>query len=466
MPRRHPRDCRRRGVTGEVKLPGLVASAGLAVGPLVAYRPPGASEEAVVPAGAIVVAIEMTPSQLVALAGHRPAGLCLARSATTAHVAMLARARGIPCLVSMGDSLELARSDRAILDGECGCLEVAPSPARLAEAEARQHACRRQAQEERRAARLPAFTRDGRRVKVCANIGSSAEAEMAVRAGADGIGLLRSEFIFLERTTAPDEEDQYREYQACVRAMGGKSVVVRTLDIGADKQLPYLLLPEVANPALGLRGVRLWHCLPDVLQTQLRALLRVEPLEALRIMLPMVSEVSELIDVRRRLDSAAEELGLTDRPQLGVMVEMPSAALCSASLAAESDFLSIGTNDLTQYTLAMDREDPLLASRADVLHPAVLKLIQATVDGAAGHCPIGVCGAAASDPIAVLVLVAMGVEELSVEPARVPAIKAAIRRLDAGRLAREIPLLLSLADATSVRERLSVWLVNEQAPAD
>ncbi|MGR4069034.1 phosphoenolpyruvate--protein phosphotransferase [Billgrantia sp. C5P2] len=425
---------------------------------------PGAREDAAVPEGAIVVADELTPSQFVALAERRPAGLCLARSGTTAHVAILARARGIPCLVSMGAELERARSERAVLDGERGRLEVSPSEARLAQVEAAIKTQVHQAEEERRAAHQPAFTLDGRRVEVCANVGSSAEAGLAAQAGADGIGLLRSEFLYLERASAPGEEDQHREYQASVRALGGKPVIVRTLDIGADKQLPYLPLPAVANPALGVRGVRLWQRLPELLDTQLRALLRVEPLESLRIMLPMVSEVAELVDVRRRLDSVARALGLATRPQLGVMVEVPSAALCAASLAGEADFLSIGTNDLTQYTLAMDREDPDLAARADVLHPAVLRLIKATVEGAAGRCPVGVCGAAAGDPLASLVLVALGVDELSVEPARVPAVKAAIRRLDAGRLAAEMPVLLGLADAAAVRERLSAWQAAERDP--
>jgi phosphoenolpyruvate-protein kinase (PTS system EI component) len=217
---------------------------------------PGISEEAAVPEGAIVMADELTPSQLVALAERHPAGLCLARSGTTAHVAILARARGIPCLVSMGAELEQARSDRAVLDGEHGRLEVAPTPARLAEVEAALQAYQRQAEEERRAAHLPASTRDARQVEVCANVGSSAEAEMAAQAGADGIGLLRSEFLFLERSAAPGEDDQYREYQASIRALGGKPVIVRTLDIGADKPLPYLPLAEAANPALGVRGVR------------------------------------------------------------------------------------------------------------------------------------------------------------------------------------------------------------------
>ncbi|QTP58524.1 phosphoenolpyruvate--protein phosphotransferase [Billgrantia antri] len=423
---------------------------------------PGQQDEAAVPEGAIVVADELTPSQLVALAKCRLAGLCLARSGTTAHVAILARARGIPCLVSMGAALDRARSERAVLDGERGRLEVSPSAARLAEVEASLAARRHQVEEERRAAHLPAVTLDARRVEVCANVGSPAEAEMAAQAGADGIGLLRSEFLFLERSAAPGEDDQAHEYQASMRALGGKPVIVRTLDIGADKQLPYLPLPAVANPALGVRGVRLWQRLPQLLETQLRALLRVEPLGSLRIMLPMVSEVSELVAVRRHLDSVAQELGLTVRPQLGVMVEVPSAALCAASLAEEADFLSIGTNDLTQYTLAMDREDPDLAARADVLHPAVLKLVQVTVEGAAGRCPVGVCGAAAGDPLASLVLVALGVDELSVEPARVPAVKAAVRRLDAGRLAAELPALLGLADAAAVRARLTSWQTAQQ----
>ncbi|PAU78078.1 phosphoenolpyruvate--protein phosphotransferase [Halomonas salipaludis] len=422
------------------------------------------------PEGALLVAEELTPSELVAVAARRPAGLCLAGGGTTSHVAILARARGIPCLVAMGPALLAALDDvpseAAILDAERGRLVPAPSEARVAEVAARIAARRREAEAARAAAFEPAITRDGREVEVCANIGGAEEARLAAEAGADGVGLLRSEFLFLERDSAPDEATQRGEYQAALAALGGKPVIIRTLDIGADKQLPYLRLPAVPNPALGVRGARLWASHPELLETQLRALLGVTRLDALHIMLPMVSEAGELRQVRQRLEAIASEMGLEVRPRLGAMIEVPSAALCAASLAAEADFLSIGTNDLTQYTLAMDREDPALTARADVLHPAVLWLIQATVEGAKGRCPVGVCGAAAGDDLAAPLLVALGVDELSVEPARVPAVKAALRRLDAAALAAELPELLALDDAAAVRERLTAWLARADATPD
>ncbi|WP_275286972.1 phosphoenolpyruvate--protein phosphotransferase [Halomonas elongata] len=408
-----------------------------------------------IPEGAVLVADDLSPSQFVDLVERAPAGLCLKGGGTTSHVAILARARGIPCLVAMGEALEGVTGEHAVLDAREGRLEPTPDASRLASVRdaLRHDAERREA--ERAEAFEPAITCDGREVEVAANIGDSDEARLAAESGADGVGLMRSEFLFLGRDAAPDEAEQCREYQASLTALGGKPVIIRTLDIGADKQLPYLRLPEVPNPALGVRGVRLWHDQPALLDTQLRALLGVVPLDALRIMVPMVSEVGELAWVHERLEAVAAERGIAERPRLGAMVEVPSAALCAASLADQADFLSIGTNDLTQYALAMDREDPRLAARADVLHPGVLRLIQATVQGAAGRCPVGVCGAAAGDPLAASLLVAMGVDELSVEPARVAAVKASIRRLDAASLARELPDLLAMPDATSVRRRLT-----------
>lgn len=421
------------------------------------------------PEGAVLVAEDLTPSELVAVADQHPAGLCLAGGGTTSHVAILARARSIPCLVAIGQGLleaaHEASLESVILDAENGCLALKPTPIQLAEMADRIEVRRQQAETARAAAHEPAITLDGRTVEVRANIGGAEEARLAAESGADGVGLLRSEFLFLERDSAPDEEFQRKEYQAALTALNGKPVIIRTLDIGADKQLPYLRLPTVPNPALGVRGVRLWQSQPKLLETQLRALLGVTPLKALNIMLPMVSEASELHEVRQRLESLAVELGLSERPRLGAMIEVPSAALCAASLADEADFLSIGTNDLTQYTLAMDREDPALASRADVLHPAVLRLIQATVAGAGGRCPVGVCGSAASDELAAPLLVALGVDELSVEPARIPAVKAALRRLDTTALAAKIPELLALHDAIAVRRRLGELLaLNDAAP--
>ncbi|MGP5562818.1 phosphoenolpyruvate--protein phosphotransferase [Vreelandella alkaliphila] len=414
------------------------------------------------PKGAVVVADELTPSELVAVAAQHPAGLCLTGGGTTSHVAILARARGIPCLVAMGASLidaaNSATSESVILDAENGRLALSPSATQRAEVAERIDARRYEAEQAQALAHEPAMTLDGREIEVCANIGGAEEARLAADSGADGVGLLRSEFLFLERDSAPSEATQRDEYQAAVKALDGKPVIIRTLDIGADKQLPYLRLPSVPNPALGVRGARLWASQPELLETQLRALLGVTPLETLHIMLPMVTEVGELREVRKRLETLASEMGLDTRPRLGAMIEVPSAALCARSLAVEADFLSIGTNDLTQYTLAMDREDPALTARADVLHPAVLRLIQATVDGAKGHCPVGVCGAAAGDERVALLLVALGVDELSVEPARVPAVKAALRCLNAAALADELPALLALDDATAVRQHLSAWL--------
>ncbi|GED21698.1 phosphoenolpyruvate--protein phosphotransferase [Halomonas halmophila] len=407
------------------------------------------------PEGAILLAVDLSPSQFVDLLEYAPAGLCLKGGGVTSHVAILARSRGIPCLVAMGDALDGVKGEQAVLDAQAGRLETAPDDARLATVRRKLADEAERRAVERAEATSSAVTRDGRSIEVAANIGNSDEAYLAAESGADGIGLMRSEFLFLGRDSAPDEAEQRREYQTSLAALDGKPVIIRTLDIGADKQLAYLRLPEVPNPALGVRGVRLWHDQPQLLDTQLRALLGVEPLSTLHIMLPMVSEAGEVARVRERLEAIATQLGVVERPRLGAMVEIPSAALCAASLAETADFLSIGTNDLTQYALAMDREDPHLASRADVLHPGVLRLIQATLEGAAGRCPVGVCGAAAGDPLAAALLVAMGVDELSVEPARVAAVKAEIRRLDAASLAREVPALLAMPNAESVRRRLA-----------
>ncbi|MCJ8287181.1 phosphoenolpyruvate--protein phosphotransferase [Halomonas sp.] len=409
--------------------------------------------------GAIVVAEDLTPSTFVDLCALKPAGICLAAGGTTSHVAIMARARGLPCLVAMGGGLMEATEsclDRAVvLDADNGRLELEPDQARRDQVVADIAARQARAEEERAEAHLEVVTRDNRMIEVAANIGSAEEARQASDCGADGVGLMRSEFLFLGRDAAPEEDDQRQEYQASVDALGSRPVIIRTLDIGADKQLPYLTLPAVPNPALGVRGMRLWQTQPALLDTQLRALLGVKPLRHLRIMVPMVSDASELEWVRERMEALAAEMRLTELPLLGAMIEVPSAALCSAAMAKVADFLSIGTNDLTQYGLAMDREDPQLAAQADVLHPGVLRLIQATLSGTANRCPVGVCGAAAGDDLAGPLLVAMGVSELSVEPSRIASVKARLRRLDAAVIAREIDTLLAMPDAASVRKALA-----------
>ncbi|KSD70215.1 MULTISPECIES: phosphoenolpyruvate--protein phosphotransferase [Pseudomonas aeruginosa group] len=407
-----------------------------------------------VPAGAIVVAHEFTPSDLGPLVEAGAAGLCMVEGGATSHVAILARSKGLPCLVALGPSLlGLEEGRPVVLDGEQARLELAPTPERLQQvaAEVRRRAQQRQRQQAE--AQRQALTRDGRRIEVGANVASPQEAAEAFANGADGVGLLRTEFLFLERRAAPDEEEQRCAYQEVLDAMGERKAIIRTIDVGGDKQLDYLPLPAEENPALGLRGIRLGQARPELLDQQLRALLRVEPLQRCRILLPMVSEVDELLAIRQRLGELAAQLGIARLPELGVMIEVPSAALLADQLAEHADFLSIGTNDLSQYALAMDRCHAGLADRIDALHPALLRLIDQACAGAARHGRwVGVCGALASDPLATPVLVGLGVEELSVGPGLVGEIKARVRQLDASDCRHKARSLLELGSARAVRE--------------
>ena len=406
-----------------------------------------------VPAGAIVAAHELTPSDLLQLSQQGVAGLCMAEGGATSHVAILARGKGLPCLVALGSALlDQEQGQAVVLDADGGRLELVPTTERLAEVHQAQldHQQRRALQQSQ--AHTPALTRDGVHIEVAANVASSAEAADALANGADGVGLLRTEFLFVDRHTAPDEQEQRLAYQAVLDAMGDKSVIIRTIDVGGDKQLDYLPLPVEANPVLGLRGIRLAQLRPEILDQQLRALLHTRPLSRCRILLPMVTEVDELLHIRQRLDALCIELGVSERPELGVMIEVPAAALLAEQLAEHADFLSIGTNDLSQYTLAMDRDHAGLASRVDAMHPALLRLIAQTCAGAAAHDRwVGVCGALASDPLATPVLIGLGVSELSVSPVQIGEIKDRVRHLDAAQCRRISHDLLKLSSAGAVR---------------
>ncbi|MBH3401147.1 phosphoenolpyruvate--protein phosphotransferase [Pseudomonas fluorescens] len=406
------------------------------------------------PAGAIVSAHELTPSDLLQLSAQQAAGICMAEGGATSHVAILARGKGLPCLVALGNEvLDVLQGQRVVLDAANGRLELAPSEARHAEVHQIRETQKLRRQQQQVQARQSANTTDGVTVEVAANVASSAEAQVAFDNGADGVGLLRTEFLFVDRRTAPDEQEQRQAYQAVLDAMGDKSVIIRTIDVGGDKQLDYLPLPVEANPVLGLRGIRMAQVRPELLDQQLRALLQVTPLARCRILLPMVSEVDELLQIRQRLDELCAELELTQRPELGVMIEVPAAALMAEQLAEHADFLSIGTNDLSQYTLAMDRDHAGLAARVDALHPALLRLIAQTCAGAAKHGRwVGVCGALASDPLATPVLVGLGVTELSVSPPQIGEIKDRVRHLDAAQCRQRSLELLDLSSAKAVRQ--------------
>ncbi len=405
------------------------------------------------PERAIVVCDDLKPSQFVALDASRVAGICMAAGGATSHVAILAAAIGVPMLVATGPQvLSIAAGEWLILDAETGVLHAAPDTAAIAAAEQTLRTRQERKQSERAAAQSECRTADGERIEVFANLGSLAEVPIALANGAEGCGLLRTEFLFLGRSAAPDEHEQRREYQAIANALAGRPLIVRTLDIGGDKPIPYLPLPTEPNPALGLRGIRtsLWR--PDLLRTQLRALLAVQPYEQCRVLLPMITDVAELRAIRRIVGELCGELRRDGAVSIGVMIETPAAAMLAEQLASECDFLSIGTNDLTQYTLAMDRTHAELAHRIDALHPAVLRLIERVALGAQRYDRlVAVCGGLASDPAAVPILVGFGVRELSVVPASIPHIKALIRELTLERAAALAQQALWLESADAVR---------------
>jgi phosphocarrier protein FPr/phosphocarrier protein len=339
-----------------------------------------------------------------------------------------------------------------LLDADAGSLVLDPSPDMQAAARERiSQRLRRRAEAQANAQAL-CHTRDGVRIEIAANLGAVEDAGPAVAAGAEGCGLLRTEFLFLNRLQPPDEAEQTEIYRAIAQDLEGRPLVVRTLDIGGDKPAPYLPFPAEENPALGLRGVRasLWR--PELLATQLRAILRAIPAAQCRIMVPMIASLSEVRDVRRLLDEARAALGIADPVRLGIMVETPAAAMTADILAAEADFFSIGTNDLTQYGLAMDRGHAGLASQFDALHPAVLRLIAATVQGAERHRrPVAVCGGLASDPVAAPILVGLGVRGLSGPASQIGDIKAVIRNVTLDECKHLASKALAATSAAEVR---------------
>ncbi|MDR3669222.1 MAG: phosphoenolpyruvate--protein phosphotransferase [Holophaga sp.] len=408
------------------------------------------------PKDSILIAEELSPSEAAQLDRTKVLGLCTTTGGPTGHVAILARSLGIPAVCGIDEAaLELPDKTIVVLDGTQGILKRAPGAADLAQAK---QAIGRQALqrvEEQEAAQKPAVTADGCKVEVAANIRNAQEAREAVAAGAQGVGLLRSEFLFLDRETAPTEDEQAAEYSAVARIMGpGRKLVIRTLDVGGDKPLAYLPLPREANPFLGMRGVRVSLDRPDLFRTQLRAILRAAPLGDLHIMFPMIATLEELRAAKAILAEEAKALG--GSAKAGVMIEVPSAVLIADALAEEADFFSIGTNDLTQYCMAMDRGHPQLAKQADALHPSVLKLIGLTAESAHRHGKwVGICGGLASDVLAIPALLGLGVDELSVSVPAIGAVKARIARLRKGEceaLARE---LLKQSTAAAVRALLA-----------
>ncbi|ACO77446.1 fructose-specific multiphosphoryl transfer protein [Azotobacter vinelandii CA] len=401
----------------------------------------------------ILVMDEVAPSDVASLNRLRVAGILTARGGATAHSAIIARALGIPAIVGAGEAvLALAQGTPLLLDGDHGVLRVAPDAQTLEQARREREANRLRRERAHAERMLPAVTRDGHAVEVAANIGASGESAEAVELGAEGVGLLRTELVFMDHAQAPDRHAQEAEYRRVLDGLGGRPLVVRTLDVGGDKPLPYWPMPAEENPFLGVRGIRLSLQRPDILETQLRALLASADGRPLRIMFPMVGGVEEWRIARDLALRLREEIPVDDL-QLGIMVEVPSAALLAPVLAREVDFFSIGTNDLTQYALAIDRGHPTLSAQADGLHPAVLRLIGMTVEAAHAEGKwVGVCGELAGDMLAVPLLVGLGVDELSVSARSIALVKARVRELDLAHSRALAQRALALESAGAVRD--------------
>lgn len=412
---------------------------------------------------AIVVAEELTPSDTIQFDRANILGLCTLRGGPTSHTAILARGLGVAAVVNAPIPLaDVQNGTWVILDGSTGEVVVDPMMAELNRARQRQTEWQSDRAVQLSAAHQPAVTQDGHCVEVVANIGSVEDAEYALTQGAEGVGLFRTEFLYLDRDSLPNEADQATVYRAAFRVLDMHPVVVRTLDIGGDKMVSYLGLTAEPNPFLGWRAIRMIRERPDVLAGQLRALLMAgaETGADLRVMLPMVSSVGEVERAREILENVtatlhAESKPVPERLQFGIMVEVPSAALLADHFARKVDFFSIGTNDLTQYTLAVDRTNERVAALASPYHPAVLRLIQITINAAHAHGKwVGLCGELAGEVMAVPLLLGLGLDEFSMASSSIPAVKAAIRQWTLAECKKVAEQALSLSAAIEVIEFL------------
>ncbi len=384
----------------------------------------------------IVVARDLTPSDTAQMNKEMVQGFCTAMGGTTSHTAIMARILGIPAVVGLGDvALSINNGDTLIIDGGEGVVKVAPDEETLERYARLEREFKVRRDEAKVAAQLPARTRDGHRVEVVANIGDVDSARIALEYGAEGVGLLRTEFLYLDRTTMPSEEEQYKAYRAIAELMGQRPLVIRTLDIGGDKQLPYLDIGDELNPFLGWRAIRLCLERTDLFKAQLRAILRAGHGHNVKVMFPMIADVDELRRAKALLAEARAELEAADVPfaskvEEGIMIEVPAAAIAADVLAQEVDFFSIGTNDLIQYTMACDRTNEKVAYLYQPLHPAILRLIKRVIEAAhqAGKW-VGMCGEMAGDAEAIPILLGLGLDEFSMNAVAIPEAKAIIRSL-------------------------------------
>ena len=390
----------------------------------------------------IVAADDLAPSETVQLDKALILGFITAGGSANSHTAILARTMGIPAIIGAGDALQPEMEGKyAIIDGQTGEAVIEPDDAE------RERLLKKQAKEKALKELLdqlkgkPNVTKDGRNVMVYCNIGSPADIDAVLQNDGGGIGLFRSEFLYLQGSDYPTEDEQFKAYKTVAERMGGRRVIIRTLDIGADKQADYFHLDKEENPAMGLRAIRICLTRPEVFRTQLRALYRASAYGKIAIMFPMITSVWEVQEIKRicrniRAELAKEGVPMADKVELGIMIETPAAVMMSAELAREVDFFSVGTNDLTQYTLAVDRQGVGLDRFFDAHHPAVLRMLRMAAESAhkAGIW-IGICGELGADAELIETFLSMGIDELSVSPSAVLPLRSAIRSIDTTTLA-------------------------------
>lgn len=408
----------------------------------------------------VLCAQEIEPSEAVSMP-EQVQSIVLGKGSTTSHTVIIAKARSIPAVTGLGQALDrIAEGTTVIVDGHAGVVILDPAPATLAGYQQKAAAEDERRRRESQLAALAAVTKDGKKTQLAANIGSPADMTLALRQGAEGVGLFRSEFLFLGRDVPPTEEEQFVAYQAAVKQCGPQLCVIRTMDIGGDKPLHYLTINKEENPFLGWRAIRISLERPDLFIPQLKAILRAGVYGKVAIMLPMVISAAEIGAARNFLEQAKTELTqegkefCADVP-LGIMIETPAAAIIARELAATCDFFSIGTNDLVQYTLAVDRGNPAVGPLYSYFHPAVLRLIDGVVK--AGHEQgiwVGMCGEMAGDPLAAALLVAMDFDELSMSAPAIPRVKAVIRSFEEKQLRQVLAKALTLKNAEDIRDFL------------
>ncbi len=407
----------------------------------------------------IIVSQDLTPSDTVLLNKDLVLGFCTAVGGSTSHTAILARGLGIPAVVGAGEQVEQIKNGaNLVIDGDAGLIVIEPDEKSLKDFKIRMEEFLLIQQEAEGVSHQPAITTDGHQVEVVANIGNIDGIKPALDSGAEGVGLLRSEFLYLERSSLPTEEEQYQSYKTIADAFGDKPVILRSLDVGGDKDIPYIAIPEENNPFLGVRAIRLCLMRPELFKPQLRAALRAGYGNNLKLMFPMVATVYDVEQVRAVLDECKQELreegyDVAEKMDIGIMIEIPSAAILADQLAEVVDFFSIGTNDLSQYTMAADRTNAQVAPLASGFQPAVFRLIKNVIDAAHAKGKwVGLCGEMAGEMLAIPILLGLGLDEFSMNPPAVPFAKHLIRSISMEQARKVAEVAINLKGDKEIRE--------------